>query len=269
MRKRHSRSATRAFIIRFALFAIAPLWLGVACASSPASPETELEPEPENALRVLFIGNSLTYFNNLPGVLAALADSAGVERPLFVGQVAAPDFSLEDHWNDGTARAALDARAWDVVILQQGPSSLPQNALHLASWSRRWADEIRRVGARPALYMVWPQRSRFDDFAAASASYSNAAREAEGILMPVGEAWREAFRQDPNSPLYHADGLHPSPYGTYLAAVVMLAVLYDVEEVGLTPSLRTKAGATMQIPAAAALSLQRAATHANENFAIR
>jgi hypothetical protein len=238
-----------------------------ACAGTPAAPEPE--PEPGNAFRVLFIGNSLTYFNDLPGVVAALADSAGVARPLVVGTVALPDYNLEDHWNEGSARAALAARQWDVVVLQQGPSSLPQNALHLALWSRRWAAEIRAIGARPALYMVWPERIRMQDFPAASAAYVNAAREAEGMLMPVGEAWREAFRGDGNTPLYHADGLHPSPYGTYLAAVVMLAVLYEVEEVGLPAGVRTPAGATMRLPPPAALALQQAAAHANAQFAIR
>lgn len=250
-----------------ALVALGVTGAGFACVSSPAAPEPEAEPE--NAFRVLFIGNSLTYFNDLPGVLAALADSAGIARPLVVGAVAAPDYSLEDHWNEGTAREALAAKAWDVVVMQQGPSSLPQNALHLAQWSSRWADEIRRIGGKPALYMVWPQLSRFEDFAAASDAYANAARAADAMLMPVGEAWREAFRRDATTPLYHPDGLHPSPFGTYIAAVVMLAVLFDVEEVGLTPAVRTKSGATLRVPAATALSLQQAAAHANAEYAIR
>ena len=261
------RDVTRRLRALLALIVLGLTVVGSACVGSPASPEPEAEPE--NAFRVLFIGNSLTYFNDLPGVLAALADSAGVARPLVVGAVAAPDYSLEDHWEEGTAREALASKAWDVVVMQQGPSSLPQNALHLAQWSSRWADEIRSIGAKPALYMVWPQLSRFEDFAAASASYTNAARVSEAMLMPVGEAWREAFRKDAASALYHPDGLHPSPFGTYIAAVVMLGVLFDVEEVGLTPAVRTKSGATLRIPAATALSLQQAAAHANAEFAIR
>jgi hypothetical protein len=262
------RSSARSRIHATAVLILAAVALaGFACAASPSGPEPEREPE--NAFRVLFIGNSLTYVNDLPGVLKALADSAGVTRPLFVGAVAFPDYSLENHWNEGSARAALTAKPWDVVIMQQGPSSLPANALHLATWARRWADEIRGIGARPALYMVWPQLVRFQDFAAASESYSNAAREADGMLMPVGEAWREAFRRDASSPLYHPDGLHPSPFGTYLAAVVMLGVLFDIDEVGLTPDLRTASGATLRVPAATALALQQAAAQANAKFAIR
>ena len=61
----------------------------------------------------------------------------------------------------------------------------------------------------------------------------------------------------------------PARSATYIAAVVMLAVLFDVEEVGLTPAVRTKSGATLRVPAATALSLQQAAAHANAEYAIR
>src|SRR2546423_78627 len=74
-------------------------------------------------LHVLFIGNSLTYVNNLPAILEAIADSAG-EPLLETRMVAKPDYSLEDHWKDGDARAAIAKGGWGVVVLQQGPSSL-------------------------------------------------------------------------------------------------------------------------------------------------
>jgi hypothetical protein len=231
---------------------------GIACTTGSNTLEPEVEPP--NALRVLFIGNSLTYTNDLPGVLDALADSAGVTRPIVVGAVAAPDYSLEDHWNDGAALEALTARAWDVVVLQQGPSSLPQNALHLANWTQRWATEIRAIEARPALYMVWPQRN--GDFEAVGNAYREAARRVDGLLLPVGDAWREALRRDASTPLFLLDGFHPSPHGTYLAAVVMLGVLYDLEPVGLPRELRTPRGAVLRVPAADALALQEAAAYA-------
>src|SRR5437667_8666113 len=44
----------------------------------------------------LFIGNSLTMSNDLPGVVSALAAAAGGRLPTTV--VAFPGFALEDHW---------------------------------------------------------------------------------------------------------------------------------------------------------------------------
>src|SRR5829696_3216829 len=98
--------------------------VGFGCAHDPAG--VSVGGRNENGLNVLFIGNSLTYWNDLPAIVAALADSAHV-KPLAWTQVAFPDFALEDHWSEGTAVKALRSHAWDVVVLQQGPSSLPAN----------------------------------------------------------------------------------------------------------------------------------------------
>jgi hypothetical protein len=267
----HRRSGPRAGALqgraRRALFGSLLLALAGACTSTAAPVPAEPEEEPPNAFRVLFIGNSLTYTNDLPGILEALADSAGVARPLVTAAVAGADFSLEDHWNDGTAREGLRARAWHVVLMQQGPSSLPQNALHLAEWSDRWAAEIRATEARPGLYMVWPVPG--GSYQAVSDAYRNAAEQIDGMLAPVGEAFREVLRGESDVALFLGDAFHPSPYGTYLAAIVMLAVLYDVEPVGLPRELRTERGAVLRVPAAEALVLQQAAAHAVTAFARR
>ena len=66
-----------------------------------------------NPVRILFIGNSLTYANDLPAMVCALARSAG--RPATCEGVAKPDYGLEEHWNEKEARQAI-ARGWDVVF---------------------------------------------------------------------------------------------------------------------------------------------------------
>src|SRR4051812_35246600 len=107
-------------------------------------------------LRVLLLGNSLTYTNDLPGMLEAFGAAAGttIETKTF----APGGYSLEDHWADGAARATLDEGGWDAVVMQQGPSSLPSSGQNLTEWSKRWAAEARAHGARPALWTVWPDR---------------------------------------------------------------------------------------------------------------
>src|SRR5262245_20644120 len=97
---------------------LSSLW---GCASSKT-----LAPLPTEIHRILFIGNSLTYANDLPGIVQALADSAG-PYPLVVETVALPDFALVDHWNQGAALRAIRTGDWDLVVLQQGPSSVQIN----------------------------------------------------------------------------------------------------------------------------------------------
>ena len=180
-----------------------------------------------------------------------------------VRSVAYPDFSLEDHWNQGDARRAIALGKWDVVVLQQGPSSLPESRVLLLEFARRFAAEIRRVGARPALYMVWPSSQRQADFERSSESYRLAAEEVEGMLFAVGDAWRATWRRDANIVLYSLDGLHPSPAGSYLAALVMVGQLYSRSPVGLPSRLRLASGGQLEISASLAGVLQAAAAEVN------
>src|SRR6185436_1298216 len=127
------------------------------------------QPQP---FRILFIGNSLTYANDLPATVCGLARSAG--RSAVCESVVKPDYSLEDHWNERDARAAI-ARGWDVVVLQQGPSALPESRRLLIAYAKRFEAEIRKAGARTAFYMVWPSQARRGDFPGVSQSYESAA----------------------------------------------------------------------------------------------
>ncbi|HYH83784.1 MAG TPA: hypothetical protein VEX86_28590 [Longimicrobium sp.] len=214
----------------------------------------------EGGRGVLFIGNSLTYFNQLPEMVRALALAAG--DTLRVGMVANPDWSLEDHWNGGAARSAIQQRGWEAVVLQQGPSALPESRVLLIEYTRRFAGEIRAAGGTPALYAVWPSYPRFGDFDRASESYRLAAEEVDGTLLPAGEAWRAAWRAEPGLALYSADGLHPSLTGTYAAALVIYAKLLNRSPVGAPSTLALRGGAVVRIDPAVAAVLQAAAAEA-------
>ena len=71
--------------------------------------------------------------------------------------VAYPDYSLSDHLILGDAEAAITGEEWDVVVLQQGPSSLEENREDLRTVVKVFEPVIREAGAVPALYSVWPR----------------------------------------------------------------------------------------------------------------
>ncbi len=225
----------------------------MACANSPMPTTPRF---PEGRVRILFIGNSLTYTNDLPRMVATLARLAG-DTSVAVTAVAFPNYSLEDHWNEGTARLTLEQGRWEFVVLQQGPSSLPENQRNLASWSARFASGIRSAGATPVLFMVWPTIDRPGDFPAVRLSYRNAAAGVQGIFAPAGDAWTAAFEENPAADLYSPDGLHPNANGTYLAALVILSRTLGIEPERLPPTIPgTSASATI------VAALQRAARRA-------
>ena len=219
------------------------------------------------ALRVLFIGNSLTAANNLPAMVASLA-AAGGQPPLVWKAVLQPGASLEDHWNAGEARSAIRSERWDFVVLQQGPSALPESRVLLRRDAALFARDIRAAGARPALYMVWPSRSRASDFDGVSFSYRMAARDVGGLLLPAGEAWRAAWARNPKAELYSADNFHPTAEGSYLAALVLYQALYGKTPVGLPARLPADGGgaALVDLPPKEARLLQEAAEEANRRF---
>ena len=240
--------------IGIVLALVSALLLG--CSSAPSGPG--LPALVGEGRRILFIGNSLTYWNDLPLIVQSLADSAG-EESLAVMTVAFPDFNLDDHRVHGAAGRAIALGGWEVVVLQQGPSSLPENRAQLRASVGVLNGEIRAVRATPALYSVWPQSSRRADFDAAIESYTLAAQDVNGLLFPVAAAWLAAWGDDPALALYAPDGLHPSIAGSYLAALVMYGVLYDRSPVGLPARVRLASGAELGVSTTVATRLQEAA----------
>jgi len=237
--------------MRLAAAYLSILALGCGSAPSPVAGGA-----PGGGARVLFIGNSLTEWNGLPTMVRTLARQAG--EPLSVDAVTFGGFSLEDHWNEGSARRAIARGGWRYVVLQQGPSSLPESRENLLLWAGRFNQEIRRAGARPALYSVWPDITRTSFFDDVSESYRQAAASTDGLLLPAGEAWRAAWRREPGLGLYASDDFHPSARGTYLAALVICAQVLGRSPVGLATALRQQDG-TMPafIPTAAETTLMQ------------
>jgi hypothetical protein len=253
---------TEGLLLRLAI--VAALLLALLLAWFLLSGQTKPKPKPADGQRVLFIGNSLTYANQLPLIVEALA-KAGGDR-LETSSVTFGGFNLEDQWNQGSALRELGKGGWTVVVLQQGPSSLPENRADLRLWTKRWAQRIRKAGARPALYMVWPDKTRLAFFDAVSQSYALAASDVRGMLFPAGEAWRAAWRRDPNAPLYGPDDFHPSAAGSYAAALSIYGMLFQRPLKGLPAKLTLRDGSEIDVPPALATLLQEAATEANRKL---
>lgn len=215
----------------FLLALIIPLW---GCAGEERSP-TNPGPVPGGGdgtavldsadTRILFIGNSLTYTNELPEVVGKLAHAAG--RSVAYASMTRSGWSLQEHWEADAAERIRDL-APDYVVLQQGPSTLPESRDHLVYWTERFGPSIREGGGVPALLAVWPDRSRLQYLGAGTRAYAAAARAVDGTLIPAGETWIRAWEIDPALELYSPDNFHPSYLGTLAAAQTVVAVLLEV-----------------------------------------
>lgn len=234
-------------------------------AGIPAVSAESTDSGEESGLKLLFVGNSLTYTNDLPEMLSGLLQWEGIDVAR-VHAEARPDFGLQDHWSSKTTHRAIASDDWDLVIFQQGPSAT-EGRPSLLEFSTLFAPEVRAIGAQPVLYMVWPSAARLRDFPGVAESYRMAAIQIDGSLFPVGEAWMWAWRQNPRLKLYGRDGFHPSRLGTYLAALVMFQQITGRDPTTL-PSMIPGLRKGDPVEPELARLLQNAAASANENSGI-
>jgi len=213
---------------------------------------------------MLFIGNSLTYVNDLPATVAAIAQSVG--DTIRFATEAGPNLALIDHLQGGSAAVAqIKLGGWEYVVLQQGPTPAGICRDSLVLWTQMFAPYIRAAGAKPALLMTWPIVGVGPPFDDVRVSFQQASQAVNGVFMPAGEAWRAALRMDSTLPLYGGDGFHPSPMGTFLAALEIYERITGRDPRTLPP-LAFSNGQPLALSEETIRRLQSAAHEANTSF---
>jgi hypothetical protein len=178
----------------------------------------------------LFIGNSFTARNDLPGLVAQLAAARG--RRLEHRLISAGGASLRTHWNAGVALEAIQGGQYDHVVLQE-QSTLPiKNARRMHENVRLFDEAIRATGAQTTLYMTWARRNAPQSQQAITDAYVGIGRELAATVVPVGLAWQRFLGKHDEPVLHDKDQSHPTLAGSYLAACVFLAVLFRESPVG-------------------------------------
>lgn len=183
-------------------------------------------------LNALFIGNSFTARNDVPGLIAAMAAERGhrlTHRLLSIGGA-----SLRTHWNKGEAGAAIASREFDTVVLQE-QSTLPvKNRGRMHENVRLFDGPIREAGARMVLYLTWARRHSPQNQAVITEAYASIGRELGATVVPAGVAWERVLARNPKVVLHDKDQSHPTLAGSYLAACVFFAMLFGESPVGAT-----------------------------------
>jgi hypothetical protein len=202
--------------------------LGQLLAADP--PKTAAKPTGE--IQVLFIGNSLTYGNDLPKMLAELA-KAGKQRTLRHKSETPGGCTLEKHWKDGKALAQIRAARWDFVILQEQSQFPLGNRASMFEYGQKLDAEVKKQGAKTILYTTWALQDKPEQQPALTAAYQKLAKELKAQVARVGPAWEAALANDKTLALHAPDKKHPTKAGTYLAACVFYATIYGQSPEGL------------------------------------
>jgi Domain of unknown function (DUF4886) len=182
--------------------------------------------------RMLFLGNSFTYFND--GVplhvrqLAVATDNANASSYAYKMVTISGAYL---HELEPMVPSAIKSDKWDIVVLQ-GQSQEPmasnkEESERFRATARAFDQVIRAAGAKTVLYMTWAFRDKREMTNLLSAGYVAAGDELGALVVPVGLAFERSRSENPTVDLYYLDGKHPNLEGTYLAACVFYGALYN------------------------------------------
>lgn len=200
------------------------------------------------ARSILIVGNSRTFYNDMPAMLREIADSAGSPAKFQVESSAYPAATFKTHWEKKRTRQLLTA-GWDDVILQpeSGAQTWKQGNDEFHEYGPKLAEEARLSAGRPLLVVGWPyDASAYQEPAYVEAGFGRSEhlellRENHAKLasaanlgrINVAGAWERARLSNPSIKLT-SDGNHPTVAGTYLYALAVYAQLTNGSVVGVT-----------------------------------
>lgn len=191
--------------------------------------------------KVLFIGNSYTYFWNLPQSVAVMADDRGLE--MVTRQSTAGGSNLGQHWRSEKELESTDLieqGGFDAVVIQDHSLRAIEHPDSLVYFGRLMGELIRKNGARPYVYVTWAREKDPAKQSEITSRYTELAGLINAEIVPAGPAWELAKKEDPGISLYDEDGSHPNTLGTYLTACVFFGVLTKQSPVGLPKRLITE-----------------------------
>ncbi|MEK7467906.1 MAG: hypothetical protein AAB074_10870 [Planctomycetota bacterium] len=196
-----------------------------------------------HVLKVLFIGNSYTYVNDLPGTLEALAKAAGEDPYIQVQGFTAVGANLKVHWDSGAATAIRDTD-WNFVVLQERSliplESVDRDTLFFP-YARKFHEVIKARRATALFYMTWTRPDSRAPQENVTRPYLDITRELGARVAPAGMALELVLKRNPNFKFYADQIGQPTPAGTYLVACTFFAAIYEKTPVGLPATVTTAA----------------------------
>jgi hypothetical protein len=198
--------------------------------------------------RVLFLGNSYTYANDLPQLLADIANSTG--KTLIFDMNAPGGYYLGEHLTNPTSLAKIASGNWDNVVLQEQSMALayPSTYMNFIPYSVRLDSiiKVHNLCAQTMFYSTWGRRpgdaylctppecavdtlitrTYYEMDSTITSHYKVFADSVKASMTPVGAAWRYIRQNYPSIELFQPDESHPSLAGSYAAACCFYATLF-------------------------------------------
>ncbi|MCQ2354690.1 MAG: hypothetical protein MJ102_06270 [Clostridia bacterium] len=165
--------------------------------------------------KILFIGNSHTYYNFMPAMVRELFASVG--ENVEVTMITEGGKCLDYHAAHRNTAFNILWGNYDVVVLQ-GKASAFDPEKFVAGGVSIHEEFISKTNARTVLYMVWANRGKPEQQVPMIKAYRELAEKTGAVIAPAGEVWHKILKTRPAPDLYIEDGNHATPTGSYLAA---------------------------------------------------
>ena len=221
--------------------------------AQPEAPETPTQPStttgPDRGeLSVLFVGNSYTYYHDMPTkIFSNIAQAAGYEPNVI--SVTCGGYSLEQHADPQNTYGLKVAsyllpkniNMFDFVVMQeQSQRPAYNNRAPFYDAVRTISAKAQAINAKPILYSTWGRRSDSKDLKSMgltnesmiwrlAAGYSAIGEELNIPVGHVGLAFYEVYTGHSGIELYDDDATHPSYAGSYLAAMTLFSKMTGID----------------------------------------
>ncbi len=173
----------------------------------------------QDTLKVLFVGNSYTYYSSLPHLVSLISDST--QTKLITSKSTVGGAGLSDHWKGKKGlqtKQLIKNGSFDIVVLQDQSMSAIEQPDSLLIYAQKLSDLIKKNGAQPYFYSTWAREITPQYQETITKIYKEAAQENNAGIVLAGEVWASAKKLRPKIKLYLPDGSHPSPLGSFLTA---------------------------------------------------
>lgn len=192
--------------------------------------------------RILFVGNSHTFYNNFSGMFVNIVEAMGKKSSVYElsqGYYTLKRFTDLEDKGGALLDKVLTKQKWDIVVLQENSNEVLSETAEedMFPYARILDEKIKAQGGQTAFFMTWApkeglkdglkKKSREELQQTMASNYMEIAGELDSLVIPAGVGFMRCVELYPEIELWDADRRHPSPEGSYLAACTAYALLYQ------------------------------------------
>lgn len=233
-------------------------------------------------MRVLFVGNSYTHYNNMPKLFEQMAESKGIKIEVLMDAKSSHTFEM--HSKRPELYKNINSKKWDYVILQGFSRELAQDQSTIDSLSIPYLKQLldsvyaNNQCTNVLLYQTWGYDGGYkDDSLGIDWTYQQMSdRVHQGYLyvaeklnlsiVPVGKVWETVKENNPQIQLYQTDKQHPSLAGSYLSAACFYTAVFKTEpKLDFISKLDSKEAAIIQETSGTLVLLNKNRYRINQN----